>query len=190
MELLDPSNFRKLFENKPAEDAEKISYGCLMLKTDDVPDFKEAQEKILQEDLYDPDGHHGYETEPHVTIFYGFKDWEFDQLLIDKVLSNVEPIQYNVGNITFFECENYDVVKFDIESPALINLNVQYSKLPSVINHPVYHPHMTLAYVKKGLGQKYARTVKMIEMISDTCIWLPSINDIKREIKLHSLYSN
>jgi hypothetical protein len=39
-------------------------------------------------------------------------------------------------------------------------LNEIFSMLPNHDEHPEYHPHLTLAYVKKGCGEKYIKKLK------------------------------
>jgi hypothetical protein len=34
-------------------------------------------------------------------------------------------------------------------------VNAELSKFPHTTNFPDYHPHSTVAYLKKGTGQKY-----------------------------------
>lgn len=49
------------------------------------------------------------------------------------------------------------MLKVDVESPDLHKLNRLISRLvPTHDTHPRYQPHMTLAYLKKGRGAKYA----------------------------------
>ena len=45
---------------------------------------------------------------------------------------------------------SYDVVKYRIKSPVLDSLHEAAGKYPNQDDYPEYHPHMTIAYVKKG----------------------------------------
>jgi hypothetical protein len=68
------------------------------------------------------------------------------------------PIRIKLGATTLFENDDkpYDVVKIDVESADLAHLNSWVAnKLECTDKYPEYHPHITLAYVKKGLGKKY-----------------------------------
>jgi 2'-5' RNA ligase len=50
----------------------------------------------------------------------------------------------------------YDVVKIDVESQALRDLNAAISQAFEVTDtYPEYHPHVTIAYVKKGMGRAH-----------------------------------
>ena len=48
------------------------------------------------------------------------------------------------------------MVKLDIDSPWLSDLNERVSKLPNEDKYRVYHPHCTVAYTKKGVAAKLA----------------------------------
>lgn len=53
------------------------------------------------------------------------------------------------------------MLKFDVEyidegeNKFLHKSNEELKKLPYTSNFPDYHPHCTIAYIKKGLGDKY-----------------------------------
>lgn len=177
MELFDKQTFRKLYENKPAVS----SYGCLMLAALEVPFFQELQDKISKNDIFDDDGTKGLEQEPHITIKYGLKDWEFDSFLLNKILANVEPLKYNLGNVTLFKNPEFEVLKVNVESMDLVNLNYTVSKLPNEDKYPIYIPHLTLAYLKPGTGKKYIGSRKIHEMFSDKIIWSPSEKSMRKD---------
>lgn len=94
----------------------------------------------------------GVETEPHVTILYGF-GLGFDSGRLAQVLARRLPPVLTLGAVSRFECDDYDVLKVDVDSVDLENLHkllagrfaadVTPSKWP-------YRPHLTLAYVQKG----------------------------------------
>ena len=51
----------------------------------------------------------------------------------------------------------FDVLKVDVESPKLHRLNRSLRDgLEHQNDYPDYHPHLTVAYLKKGAGAKYA----------------------------------
>lgn len=98
----------------------------------------------------------GRELEPHVTIKYGLETKIPDEVE-EAVKDESEGIKVTLGTISLFEPEDkpYDVLKVDIHSDDLIRLNKIFSSLPNQDTHPDYHPHLTLAYVKKGQGDEY-----------------------------------
>ena len=98
---------------------------------------------------------YGREDEPHVTIKYGLHTSNPSD--VSSVASGFGPVEIKLGRTSFFECNKYDVVKIDVESKSLRSLNAKIGdKLECTDTHPDYIPHVTIAYVKKGLGKKYA----------------------------------
>jgi hypothetical protein len=51
----------------------------------------------------------------------------------------------------------YDVLKFDVNGPNLHDANGELRKFPHTNNFPDYHPHLTIAYLKPGMGPRYVR---------------------------------
>ena len=98
----------------------------------------------------------GVELETHVTVAYGFDTGlypTFDSLGID---SDVEGFDVVFTGISFFENEQYDVCKFDIESPSLEALHFQLKEtLGFESTYDTYHPHSTVAYLHPGSAKKY-----------------------------------
>lgn len=140
----------------------KREYGCLMVFLDvDKKAWKELQDMISEDDLYteEEDSSYGRENEPHVTILYGLhgdiedKDLEVE---IDKI---TEP-HIEFKSISTFENDKFDVLKFDVKSPDLNKLNKVFTKFPHTNKFPDYHPHATIAYLKKGTAEKYIKEAK------------------------------
>lgn len=96
----------------------------------------------------------GRETDIHVTLKYGLHD--HDPYVVRRIFLNQKPIEIVLGQISIFESSDADVVKIEIISPELCRLNRLVSgTFEHTDTHPQYVPHVTLAYVKKGFGQKY-----------------------------------
>ncbi len=95
----------------------------------------------------------GRETEPHVTALYGLHSEH--PTAVKKILAEQGPIKGAFGKVSIFEMPDADVVKLDIDSPDLHDLNARLRKLDHTNKFPDYEPHMTLAYVRKGEGAKY-----------------------------------
>lgn len=103
----------------------------------------------LYKDPEDPDGF-GREDEVHVTVKFGLHEKEPGPDLL-KIIEQTEPFEIEVGPISLFENEKFDVVKFDISGEGLFKLNARISReLECTDTYPEYHPHMTVAYVTKG----------------------------------------
>jgi 2'-5' RNA ligase len=121
----------------------------------DTDSYKEMLEEFFeQEDLYEE---FGIEEEPHVTVLYGFepsvKAEDIKPVMEDKVIKS-EDIVFT--DISMFENDEYDVLKLSVESDILHKYNEFFTEnFPYQNDFPDYKPHLTIGYVKKGLGQKY-----------------------------------
>ena len=138
----------------------KYEYGCAMLYFD-FPQINEIHDLIESDDIYTEEGDttFGLEKEPHTTLLFGLHDGVTTDD-ISKVLTGFKYGNCNIKNASLFENEKYDVLKFDVDGENLHETNTKLRKFPHTNNFPDYHPHMTIAYIKKGLGEKYT---KMLE---------------------------
>ena len=117
-------------------------------------------QRIDTKDIYDNSLHeYGRESEPHVTILYGINDDKTEpirQALLKAGWS--VPIVIEFGPIDKFSLSDkpYDVLKIPVISADIHKLH-ELIKLctDNTVSFPDYHPHLTLAYVKKGAGDKY-----------------------------------
>lgn len=137
---------------------QKFDYGSTQLDltgqvAEDVTEFaKSLPENILVKE--EADG--GRETEPHITVLYGLDTTNEAQ--VRGLVQEAKPIEVELGEVSQFDTnEDYDVLKVDVVSDQLSELN---AKLDKVLATPgktfdEYQPHVTIAYVKKGEGQKY-----------------------------------
>jgi 2'-5' RNA ligase len=123
--------------------------------TQAVPPDDIAQLVLDAQKLIDPEDLHeeGFGPPPHVTILYGLHDDERDSVM--EILEQAEPPEVTVDRIDLFESDDYDVVIFACESAGLQKLHDELSQLPNDNTHPEYRPHMTIAYVLPGKGDKY-----------------------------------
>ena len=98
----------------------------------------------------------GIENECHITLLYGLHD-DVTNDKVKEIIKNFlsTPIQVELSGLSCFSNDEYDVIKFDVESDILHQINAELKKLPYTTQFDEYHPHMTLAYVKKGAGEKY-----------------------------------
>ena len=151
------TNTRKLEEKSNTYD-----FGCSMVYFP-CPELEKIQEKINPDDLYTEDGDgYGIENEHHVTLLYGLHSEEIEESTVMTLSAeNYPPIV--LENASLFESENYDVLKFDANCPKLHDVNKALSKLPHTTSFPDYHPHATVAYLKKGKGADYASQLEDIK---------------------------
>jgi len=99
----------------------------------------------------------GMEVEPHITVRWGLHTE--DAGIVRKAIGTEAPIRVTFGKTGIFppseSSDGNEVVYLEVNSPDLEALNAKLGKLPSTETHE-YKPHVTLAYVKPGTGQKYA----------------------------------
>jgi len=139
-------------------------YGCLMIYLD-IPNWKDFLEteilkgKIISDgDLYEPKNErYGIETDPHITILYGIhKDVSDDEVL--KMFSNIKKSDFDIfvdGIDCFYTNKDYDVLKMNVKSNKLNELNKLASQLPHTSAYPDYKPHLTIGYFLKGKSNEY-----------------------------------
>lgn len=141
-------------------------YGCLMADFAISEWGQMITNLIPKEDLYtNEDKEYGYEHEPHVTILFGLIS---DKIKDENVKAATVPlsqcaVQFN--EIDSFSNEEYDVVHFKVFSPALNLMNMRATALPHKNARPDYNSHVTIAYVKPGLGEKYKKKIKSFMLI-------------------------
>jgi len=83
--------------------------------------------------------------------------------------------------------KGFDVVKFDVEGKDLFKMNKDFAKLPHTTDYPDYHPHVTIAYVKAGTGEKYLDDLSKEDAleISPNKIVYSKANGDKKEYKFN-----
>ncbi len=143
--------------------------------------IKDYIKEIPGEDLAEE----GREDEIHVTIKYGLHS--DDSMRLRDILRGIGPVTITLGCVSVFEHEEQDVLKIDVYGADLFNLNRLISE--SVANTetwPTYKPHLTLAYLKKGKGKKYANDDNFdgIKITFDSLTFSPADGD-KVNIPFH-----
>lgn len=112
-----------------------------------------GKDSIPEDQVYKVFNEPGYgrEGEIHVTVLYGLHETSPDRLR--DILNTQDLFHVRLGKVTSFtNPDKFDVVKVDVESPELHQLNTLLrTKFHYTSNFPVYRPHVTIAYVKKGL---------------------------------------
>lgn len=139
----------------------KYEYNCLMVNFN-IPNWSTLVKGLIQpEDIYDNEAHeYGLENEPHVTVLWGIEP-QVKLTQIKKYLLPLTQIEIEMNDISMFECDDYDVIKFNVKSNTLHHLNNVICKhIPYVKFHDEYLPHMTISYIKKGTGDKYLKYLK------------------------------
>lgn len=147
-----PHSFSSTQFNLPAELADAVRGLALSIHDDD-----------LAED--------GREMEPHVTVKYGLHTDDAND--VRDAVYGEPPVAIQLGKCSIFERRDkssqrggseWDVVKIEVISESIRDLNAKISeRLTCTDTFPDYKPHITIAYVKPGLGEKYARTLNALE---------------------------
>lgn len=120
---------------------------------------------INEEDVYteEDDPTLGREDEPHVTVKYGLHTSDPED--VRKIVKGFGEFDVTLGKISKFESEKYDVLKAEVTSKKLQQLNKLLSESLEVTDKfPNYVPHLTLSYIKKGsctelLGETYFKGI-------------------------------
>lgn len=139
-------------------ESKRRKFGCLMASLS-ISNWKKLHSIIDPEDIYGTkeDGF-GKETNPHVTILFGFEDKEGIAAQLQDQLPIEGPVEVPLVKLSHFSNADYDVLKFDVESKDLAKLNAWCrDNFDYQSDFPDYHPHVTLCYLKKGMGKKYDR---------------------------------
>lgn len=168
------------------EEKQTYDYGCVMLYFN-FPQMEKIHTMITPEDIYTEEGDRSYglEDEPHTTLLFGLHEGVSNQD-IKNVLDKFEFGPCLIHNVSSFDNENYDVLKFDIKGDNLHEANEELKKYPYTSNFPNYHSHMTIAYLKPGKAKKYTTQLsgQEFELIPTHAIYSkPSGDQITLEIK-------
>lgn len=145
-------NSLKIAQNFLTRTAYGFSSVQMQLPDDISKDILNWNKKNIPGDILTDEGR---ENDIHVTVKYGIHITDFTELR--NIFVGLKPFEATLGNISLFNTNpNYDVVKIEIESPDLLKMNKKISNIFEVTDtHPVYNPHVTLAFVKKGCGDPY-----------------------------------
>jgi hypothetical protein len=142
----------------------KYDYGCVMVFIKFKKGaFEKLQDFINPKDLYeDPkDPSFGFEYKPHVTALFGLHG-DIDEKELESVISKQSKPEIKLKDVSIFPSDKYDVLKFDVESKDMHNFNKVLKEFPFTSNFPNYHPHCTIAYLKKDTSDKYIDKIKKI----------------------------
>lgn len=158
-------------------------FGCVMgffnMSLMDVLSNQDSAITIDPNDIYDDgSGNYGLITdEHHCTILYGLIDSEIEDDEMECLLKGlVMPIVKGIS-ISTFENDEYDVLKWDINSPEFSMYNKMLTSMyPYENKYPEYSAHSTIAYLKKGTAEKYITTFEEIPEVK-VSKWVYSKSD-------------
>jgi len=142
------------FIKESSDNNETYDYGCVMLLIN-INNWDELIDEIDPNDINEDAG--GISKTPHITLKYGIHSDVKDQD-IEKIIKSInkDDLHIEINGVDLFENKDFDVVKLNIvKNPSLQKIHDEFSTLPNSDEYKEYHPHITLAYVKKGSGKKY-----------------------------------
>lgn len=139
------------------ENTQTYDYGCVMLYFDENI-LNDIYKLINPDDLYTEGDGYGLEKEPHCTLLYGLHP-EVTDKEIEKVINTFTYHTCKCYNVSCFETDKYDVLKYDVNGDNLFETNEKLKQYPHTSDFPNYHPHMTIGYLKPGNGKKYVELV-------------------------------
>lgn len=173
-EVLSFEEFKQLNEKKKDQ---QYSSGCIMGYFAIDPNYYKEYVNINEEDIYNnEENEYGIEIEPHCTVLYGLHDDEIDEDSVVKLFTIIKPFQVQLKEISLFENENFDVLKFDVSDEYLKIVNDVVSKqFPNTQTFPDYHAHCTIAYLKPGTGKNYVKQLEQpIDIFIDKWVYSQS----------------
>jgi hypothetical protein len=138
------------------EEKSGYEYGCVMVDFN-FTNWSKLLESIDSDDIYKVEGKsYGLQPRSHLTLLYGIHDTVSDEEILNCFKGFKEDdFKVQLDGVSIFENTEFDVVKFGVVlTPKLKEINKRLSELPNSNQFPEYKPHITLAYVKKGLGKK------------------------------------
>lgn len=143
-------------------------YAFLMVEYETPAFIKNLQDSIKKEELYTEEDNddYGLEKKSHVTLVPCLdNDVNLEEL--KKYLENISKYDVVLTDVSKFECEKFDVLKCAVKSEMLNKTNKEILKhFESHSEFKDYIPHMTIAYMKHGMADKY------LEKILDKLVYL------------------
>jgi len=184
----DDSAHLKAAKKKPTPNQPKkqLASTQVTLPSEAAKPFMDYAKSIKEDDIYTKDGDYGIEEEPHVTALFGLTSNDAKQ--VRDTLKGEGPISIQLGETSLFENDDFDVLKVSAKSPDLKRINKKLSVLDNENSFPDYKPHLTIAYLKKGEGKKYAgdKRFKGQEIVFDA-LTFSGFKDAKGKRKIEEI---
>lgn len=100
------------------------------------------------------------EKHPHLTLKFG-TDATYGEA--KEALKDERPAKVRFGTLSVFQKPDSDVLKIEVTSADLHRLHRKLNRLPHDDSHPLYVPHVTVAYLVRGTGRNYSgKTVRRL----------------------------
>ena len=164
--------FKSLYFTEKAGASYSYSSTQVDLPKDVADEVMSFSKTLSNDDVYtDPtDASYGRENNIHATVLYGIHTC--DPKAIKRLIKDVKPFTIKLGDISFFDSEDYKVMKIDVKSKELHDLNAELrDNVTYTSNYPDYHPHVTIAYMCKD----YDDSELDVSMFKDRVMEIDSI---------------
>jgi len=136
-------------------------YAFLMIDYEKPSFISDLQDKIKKEELYTEEGNddYGLEKEAHVTLVPCL-DNDVDLNELKTYLDDISAYDIILTDISKFECDDFDVLKCAAKSKKLVSTNKKIVKdFETHSEYKDYTPHLTIAYMKRGMADKYLKKI-------------------------------
>ncbi len=136
-------------------------YAFLMVDYERNNFIEEIQNKIKKEELYTEEDNddYGLEKTPHVTVVPCL-DNDIDLDKLKTYLDDISEYDIILTDLSKFECDKFDVLKCSVKSEKLKETNKKILKdFESHSEYKKYQPHLTIAYMKRGMADKYLKNI-------------------------------
>ena len=157
----------------------KLSYTMLDLTGELEKKILDYGSYISDSDLYDGGvgSSFGREDDSHITLLYGIHSDSSDG--VKEILEGASPFIITLGDISYFESDDYDVMKIDVTSDELMELNEKMQTIDHDSTYPEYKPHVTIAYVNKDFNKEPydASAFNGIEYMVDSVVFINHSGD-------------
>jgi len=141
----------------------RYDFGCVMLHFSFF-ELTNIHAAITPSHIYSfsgDNGKFGLKQDAHITLLYGLHG-NVTENDIESKLGNFSYSNCKLNNVSLFK-QKYDVLKFDVDGKNLSESNTALRTLPHTTDFPIYHPHLTIAYLKQGLGDRYVKRLARTE---------------------------
>lgn len=139
-------------------------YGFLMLDFTTPEFIRRLQGRIKENELYMPKNpehnwSYGIEGETHVTLAPCL-DNDIPVANIRRLLLPIDNYKVMLGDVSMFDCKDYDVLKCRAVCDELYETYDRISAEFEIHSeYKEYNPHVTIAYMKKGCAKKYLEPI-------------------------------
>lgn len=134
-------------------------YAYLMVDYDTPQFIKDIHSQIKDEELFKDGADSGLELQTHVTIAPCIEN----NTPLDALKKHLLPLKYYtilLNNISSFNNDLFDVLKCDVQCDFLHQTNSNIIKtFPTFSEYKEYHPHLTIAYLNKGVCQRFENNI-------------------------------